>query len=98
MTEILRQAARLIGFKNKQYEALTEINAAGMKLRIWSACKSLEAAKTFDHPTLQEKMRKVAASIPADQWTQTLMALPNVACVAIVNSEGNGVSAYPDWG
>lgn len=95
--EILRQAARLFGVKNPQYEALTEVNEAGLKIRIWSQCKTLEDAKAFDHPRRQEQMKEIAASLPADQWSQAMMRLPAVACVAIVNAEGNGVSAYPDW-
>lgn len=95
--EIIRQAARLFGHKNRQYETLTELNAGGFKVRIWRSAKSLEAAKAFDHAKLQEHMQQVASGLPRDQWEMALMRFPNVACVAIVDANGNGVSSYPDW-
>ena len=95
--EILRQAARLAGVKNPQFESLTELNHEGWKIRIWREAKTLEAAKTFNHAALQESMRMVVGSKAPDDWFAALMKLPNVACVAIVDPNGNGTSAYPDW-
>ena len=95
--EVLRQFARLAGHKNKQFETLTEDNAAGFKVRIWRAAKTLEEAKAFDHGTLREHMRQITGSLPRDKWEAALMRLPSVACVAIVDGEGNGISSYPDW-
>lgn len=95
--EILRQAARLFGHKNKQYETLTEITAQGAKVRIWRSAKSIEAAKAFNHTQFAQHIRSVTDSLPQDHWEAALMRLPNVACVAIVDANGNGVSSYPDW-
>lgn len=95
--EILRQAARLAGLKNRQYETLTEQNAAGFKIRIWRTAKSLNAAKAFDHAQMKEHISQIAASLPRDQWEAAIMRLPAVACVAIVDEQGNGISSYPDW-
>ena len=98
MTEILRQAARLAGVKNPQFESLTELNHHGYKIRIWRTAKTLEAAQTFDHASLQYVMRDaIVATLTPDDWFTALMKLPNVACVAIVDPNGNGASAYPDW-
>ena len=102
--EILRQAARLVGFKNRQYETLTEINigaglyANGTKVRVWRAAKSLNAAAQFNHGDLSEQMRAICETVDPKHWQETLMKLPHVACVAIVDGQGNGVSGYPDWG
>lgn len=95
--EILRQAARLVGHKNKQFETLTEENANGFKIRIWRTAKTLEAAKAFDHAQMKDHIRQIAGSLPRDKWEAALMRLPHIACVAIVDADGNGVSSYPDW-
>lgn len=99
--EILRQAARLVGFKNRQYETLTEINfqgEGGAKIRIWRSAKSIKAAQAFDHAAMQAQMREIVETLSSESWIAELMKLPNVACVAIVDGQGNGVSGYPDWG
>lgn len=96
--EILRQVARLAGRKNRQYETLTEENANGFKVRIWRAARTLDEAKAFDHNAMRQHMRKITQSLPREKWETALMALPAVACVAIVDREGDGVSVYPDWG
>ena len=96
--EILRQAARLVGFKNRQYETLTEINTTGFKVRIWRAAKSMNEAWQFNHGDLSEQMRTICETVDPKHWQETLMKLPHVACVAIVDGQGNGVSGYPDWG
>jgi hypothetical protein len=93
--ELLRQAARLAGRKNPQFESLTEINHAGWKIRIWRTAKTLGAAQAFDHASMQYVMRETI--VATDDWFEALLALPNVACVAIVDQTGNGASAYPDW-
>ena len=95
--EVLRQVARLFGRKNKQFETLTEENANGFKVRIWRAAKTLDEAKAFDHGALREHMRQITQSLPREKWEAALTTLPAVACVAIVDAEGNGVSSYPDW-
>ena len=97
MTEILRQAARLAGVKNPQFESLTELNHAGWKIRIWRTAKTLDDARAFDHASMQAAMLETIMPIAPDQWFKALMKLPSVACVAIVDPSGNGASAYPDW-
>jgi hypothetical protein len=95
--EILRQAARLLGRKNRQYETLTEVNVAGAKVRIWREAKSLHEASQFNHGGLSEQMLTICETVDPKHWQEELMKLPKVACVAIVNVKGNGVNAYPDW-
>lgn len=95
--EILRQLARLVGHKNRQYETLTEVNVQGYKVRIWRQARTLEQAKRFDHFAYAEHMANVCSQLKPEEWSAMLMKLPDVACVAIVNAQGNGVSAYPDW-
>lgn len=95
--ELLRQAARLAGRKNPQFESLTEVNHADWKIRIWRTAETLEAARTFDHASMQAGMLQAIHAISPDKWLAALMKLPNVACVAIVDPTGNGASAYPDW-
>ena len=95
--EWLKQFARLFGWKNRQYETLTEANVAGLKLRIWSTSPTLQAAEAFDHAALKSQMERLAAEWHPSKLHGELMKLPNVACVAIVDGNGNGVSGYPDW-
>ena len=95
--EILRQAARLLGRKNKQFETLTEVMIGDWKVRIWRSAKTLEQAKAFAHAYFAEEIRMVCERNHPAKWMDSLMKLPDVACVAIVNGGGNGVSAYPDW-
>ena len=45
--EVIRQIGRLFGYKNRQYETLTEVNTQGWKVRIWREAKSLEEAEQF---------------------------------------------------
>ena len=96
--ELLRQAARLVGIKNRQYETLTEITSSGQKVRVWRTAPSLQDAAGFDHRALSDKMQTICATIDKVHWQAELMKLPHVACVAIVDSNGNGISSYPDWG
>ena len=95
--EIIRQAARLFGHKNKQYETLTELNTEGHKIRIWRKAKTLADAKAFDHAAFQGQMREIAASLPVDKWEAALMRLPHASCATVVDTSGNGVACYPDW-
>ena len=97
MTEILRQAARLAGVKNPQFESLTEINWLEHKVRIWRTAKTLDDAKAFDHVAMQTAMLEAIIALSPNDWFAALMKLPNVACIAIVDPNGNGASAYPDW-
>lgn len=100
LMEILRQAARLFGRKNPQYETLTEVTFNGeatLKVRVWRAAKTLDEAKAFDHGRLKGHIGAVINNYPVEKWQGVLMQLPNVACVAIVNASGDGVSSYPDW-
>jgi len=96
--EILRQAARLFGIKNRQYETLSEVNAGGWKVRIWRTAGSLKAAQAFDQGAMQASMLGIVETLAPEFWAKELMKLPGVACVAIVDARGNGISAYPDWG
>lgn len=97
MPEILRQIARLFGQKNPQYETLTEIVTGVNKIRIWKTHKNLEATTQFNHQNFSKQVRLITDMHPVETWPILLMQIPNVACVAIVNTEGNGVSIYPDW-
>lgn len=96
--EILKQAARLFGYKNKQFETLTEFMIGGAKVRIWRQAKTLEAACAFPHEDYRNAVISVVNHAPMDAWISEIMKLPSVACVAIVDAKGNGISAYPDWG
>jgi len=96
--EIIRQAARLFGHKNKQFETLTELNTQGHKIRIWRAAKTLELAKVFEQDQFQEQMSQIASSVPRDKWEVAFMRLRKVSCVTIVDANGNGIACYPDWG
>lgn len=96
--EIIRQFGRLIGIKNKQYESLTEINFEGYKIRIWRTAGTLKKAQDFDHTKLKADMEAIVSTTAGEHWTAELMKLPKVACVAIVDASGCGVSAYPNWG
>ena len=95
--EVIRQIGRLFGYKNRQYETLTEVNTQGWKVRIWREAKSLEEAEQFDHASLQARMLAICETLDRKAWHADLMKLPKVACVAIVDAQGNGVSGYPDW-
>ena len=95
--EIIRQAARLFGHKNKQYETLTELNTEGHKIRIWRVSKALVDGKAFDHDQFREQMRQIAGSVPVDKWEAAFMRMPKVSCVTIVDANGNGIACYPDW-
>lgn len=95
--EWLKQFARLFGWKNRQYETLTEANVRGLKVRVWATQASLQGALSFDHERLADKISAVAEHQPASKLHEEIMRWPGVACVAIVDANGNGVSAYPDW-
>ena len=98
--EILRQAARLFGRRNPQYETLTEVTFNGeetLKVRVWCSARTLDEATQFDHQRFMGHINVVMGHYPVEKWQGVLMKLPNVACVAIVNAGGNGVSSYPDW-
>lgn len=95
--EIFRQLARPFGFRNRQFETLTEINLDGRKVRIWRTARNPKTAAGFDHADFRAQMFAACTGPEAD-WLGRLMKLPNVACVAIVDPAGCGVSAYPDWG
>ena len=87
----------MLGRKNPQYETLTEVNTSAGKVRIWRTAKTLDEAKSFHHAAMQANIRSITDRMPREQWEATLMRMPNVACVAIVDADGNGVSIYPDW-
>ena len=95
--EWLRQFARLFGYKNRQYETLTEVECDGHKIRIWRTAPTLLHAQDFDHTTFALSVMEFAEDHNPSEWHYELMRLPHVACVAIVDSHGNGVSAYGDW-
>lgn len=96
--EWLKQFARLFGWRNKQFESLHEWNQDGWKIRVWrtnaslteaygESCRDIEMELSWC-PDVGRNVRDLHAK---------LMAMPRVACVAIVDANGNGVSAYPDW-
>lgn len=96
--EWLKQFARLFGWKNAQFETLTEINVSGMKIRIWGSHTTLDAALSFDHEDFSRRIELLASDYTSrEKLYRRLMQIKNVACVAIVNDRGNGVSVYPDW-
>lgn len=95
--EILRQFARMLGVRNRQFETLTELNFEGLKVRIWRDAPSLEYAQAFDHEIMRAEMLKICQTHASGEWQAKMMDMPKVACVAIVDKDGNGVSAYPDW-
>lgn len=96
--EWLKQFARLFGWKNRQYESLYEWNVGETKIRVWRTADSLEQAgdlaDRIEISTIIENFRHAPQS---KVMQATIMKLPRVACVAIVDATGNGVSAYPDW-
>lgn len=95
--EFLRQFARLFGWKNRQIETLTEVQHDGYKVRIWRISSSLEEAQAFDHDNFKGVVERICENSLPSRWMTHLCSLPKIACVAIVDSTGNGVSVYPDW-
>lgn len=95
--EILRQAARLVGHKNKQFESLREWTKNGWKIRIWRTEPSLGHACTVPPDDLTAAIEAFEPGMKLRQMHEVLMRMPRVACVAIVDEQGNGVSSYPDW-
>ena len=94
MAQAIRAPVRL---KNRQYETLTELNARGLKVRVWRTADSLQDARNFEHASFVAGLSEITGEYHPDKWQDQIMALPRVACVAIVDQSGNGVSAYPDW-
>lgn len=96
--EWLKQFARLFGWRNRQYESLHEWNERGLKIRVWRAHPSIAEASAHEALDLEEAVYDFRTNGLAPDWLQDrLMRYPRVACVAIVDANGNGVSAYPDW-
>jgi hypothetical protein len=96
--EIVKQVARLFGWKNAQFESLWERNVGEVKIRVWRASSSLEqAGDPKDRADIDAVIDNFEHAPTSKIMQRTLMALPRVACVAIVDANGNGVSAYPDW-
>lgn len=95
--EWLRQFARLFGWKNRQYETLTEVQCDGHKIRIWRTAPTLMHAIEFDHGEFAQSVSAFCEANNPSDWYLQLRDLPHVACVAITNMEGCGVSCYGDW-
>ena len=95
--EIIRQAARLFGRRNRQYESLHEWSKNGWKIRVWRTEPSLGHACTVPADDLVAAIDAFEPGLKLRQMIEILMRMPRVACVAIVDASGNGVSAYPDW-
>ena len=94
--EWLKQLFRLFGVKNPQVESLHEWNKDGFKIRIWRMNGNLDLA-------LIERAEDVEALIMRSRFAsmneviRALRECDRVACVAVVDSAGNGVRYYPDW-
>ena len=95
--EWLKQFARLFGWRNRQYESLHEWNRGPWKIRVWRTERSLGDAYNNGTQRIEAIVAEFDPSHKPISLHERLMALPNVACVAIVDANGNGVSAYPDW-
>jgi hypothetical protein len=75
-----------------------EWNRGHLKIRVWRTEPSLGDAYTADFVTITNVIDAFGPSGGHPiALHAALMALPRVACVAIVDANGNGVSAYPDW-
>lgn len=88
--------ARLFGYRNEQFESLTEYYDNGVRVRIWRSERSLEAAAAPDTRDLEDAW----ANTPQTDIVILARAIgskPRVSCVAIVDRDGNGISYYPDW-
>ena len=94
--EIIKQFMRLFGRRNPQYESLTEYNTDKLKVRIWRTEATLFDASVPDRSELLSVWRSVAER-PVVIIANELGACDRVACVAIVDADGNGMSYYPDW-
>lgn len=94
--EWLKQFVRLFGFKNAQVESLHEWNKDGFKIRVWRTNADLDAALKEDAADIEALiMRSRFGSL--GEIIRAVRIMPRVACVAVVDSTGNGVSFYPDW-
>lgn len=94
--EWLRQLFRLFGRKNPQFESLTEFVGNGLKVRVWRTEANICEAAAPDRNDLCDVWLKNIQR-PVVVIANEFGALPRVACIAIVDDNGNGVSYYPDW-
>lgn len=89
---------RLFGWKNRQYETITQVQVGALQFRIWSTVASLEEAIVFDHTALATKITDIATRRDDRKlMLAAMMRLPKTACVAVVDPQGNGGSFYADW-
>lgn len=95
--EWLKQFARLFGWKNRQFESLHEWNRGPWKIRVWRTERSLGEAYTNGVSRIEEIIATFDPGHKPVHLHAALMEIPGVACVAIVDERGNGVSVYPDW-
>ena len=100
--ELLKQFARLFGYKNEQFESLNEYTYREYKVRVWLYYSSLEEAdanRSLVHANTQNALNAFySISLSFNEIvTKILTVTSNVACIAITDKEGNGVSYYPDW-
>lgn len=98
--EWVRQLLRLFGWKNQQFESLTETQIGHWKVRVWRSHETLERAASAGHKDFETDL--LNATIYGDNaapvsLAKIIMRQPGVSCVAVVDANGNGVSAYPDW-
>lgn len=107
--EILKQIARLFGRRNPQFESLTEFVAYDdpvsmadterrikLRVRIWRTETNICEAAVPDRRDLNDMWRACAAR-PVVVIANEFGSMDRVACVAIVDAQGNGLSYYPDW-
>lgn len=94
--EWLKQFVRLFGFKNAQVESLHEWNIPGYKVRVWRTQPSITEATLEECTDIDAILKTGRFELPND-ILGALKKCKRIACVAIVDSAGNGVSYYPDW-
>lgn len=99
--EWFKQIRRLFGWKNVQYESLLEFSVGNKKVRVWTTHTSLRNAEDHKYEFRRETLQFLVDNSEY-QSNEDLIKLicknePDVACIAITNENGNGISYYPDW-
>ena len=97
--EIFRQFVRLFGWKNKQDESLRKYQIGPYEVRVWRRTKSPQESWDDQREDIKHVIRRCAdaPSISAPDIAYVISTLPDIACVAITDQAGNGLSHYPDW-
>jgi len=84
--EWLKQFARLFGWRNRQYECLTETNVGGLKVRVWLSCKTLADAVWFDHGRFARRIEQtIALHNNRQAMIGGIMSIPNVTILHLTN-------------